>query len=230
MPHPALYRTGLAPIIALSSAPGDACGTRSMQLQNSFVVPVDAATAWRLLLDVPRMARCMPGATLTDARDDRSYAGNVAVKLGPVRLTFAGEARITELDETAHRAKVEGKGNDTKGRGSAQAKLDFVLVPDGAGTRVEVATDLQLTGSVAQYGRGAGLIKEVANQLVGEFAANLARDIAASETPAVAPNVPQATPLPVAPPAVSGLAILVKAMRALIGDWLKRVFARSARP
>jgi carbon monoxide dehydrogenase subunit G len=204
-----------------------------MQIENSFVVPIDPATAWRVLLDVPRMARCMPGATLTEARDDRSYAGNVVVKLGPVRLTFAGEARITELDETARRAKVEGKGNDTKGRGSAQAKLDFVLVPDGAGTRVVVATDLQLTGSVAQYGRGAGLIKEVANQLVGEFAGNLARDIAASEPPPAArsPDAPQATPLPAAPPrAVSGLTILVKAMRALIGDWLKRVFAgRAAR-
>jgi carbon monoxide dehydrogenase subunit G len=211
-----------------------------MQIENSFVVPVDSATAWRVLLDVPRMARCMPGAILTDARDDRAYAGNVTVKLGPVRLTFAGEARITELDETAYRAKVEGKGNDTKGRGSAQAKLDFVLVPDGAGTRVEVTTDLQLTGSVAQYGRGAGLIKEVANQLVGEFAGNLARDIAASETPQGAASSPAATSLGTAPPPrlatpleaapVSGLAVLVKALRALIGDWLKRVFAgRAAR-
>ena len=202
-----------------------------MQIENSFVVPVDPATAWRVLLDVPRMARCMPGATLAEARDDRSYAGNVVVKLGPVRLTFAGEARITELDETARRAKVEGKGNDTKGRGSAQAKLDFVLVPDGAGTRVVVATDLQLTGSVAQYGRGAGLIKEVANQLVGEFAGNLARDIAASEpSPAArSPDAPQATPLPAAPPrAVSGLGILVRALRAIIGDWLKRVLGGPA--
>ena len=209
-----------------------------MQIQNSFTVPVEPATAWRLLLDVPRMARCMPGASLTEARDDRSYAGNVVVKLGPVRLAFAGEARITELDETARRAKVEGKGNDTKGRGSAQAKLDFVLVPDGAGTRVVVTTDLQLTGSVAQYGRGAGLIKEVANQLVGEFAGNLARDIAASEAPpAVAPTsasqsadaTPAAPSAPVgAPPAatpVSGLGILARALRALIGDWLKRLFA-----
>jgi len=198
-----------------------------MQIENSFVVPVDPATAWRVLLDVPRMARCMPGATLTEAREDRSYAGNVAVKLGPVRLTFAGEARITELDETARRAKVEGKGNDTKGRGSAQAKLDFVLVPEGAGTRVVVTTDLQLTGSVAQYGRGAGLIKEVANQLVGEFAGNLARDIATSEPP----QATASSPLPAAPPrAVSGLGILVKALRALIGGWLKRLFAgRAAR-
>ncbi len=222
-----------------------------MQIQNSFAVPVDAATAWRLLLDVPRMARCMPGATLTEARDDRSYAGNVVVKLGPVRLAFAGEARITELDEVGRRAKVEAKGSDTKGRGSAQARLDFVLVPDGGGTRVDVTTDLQLTGSVAQYGRGAGLIKEVANQLVGEFAGNLARDIAASEMPAAsaaaapAPTVESLAtrPAPAAPPAgtppprtpspstpsaaapVSGLSILVKALRALIGDWLKRLFA-----
>jgi carbon monoxide dehydrogenase subunit G len=205
-----------------------------MQIQNSFTVAVDPATAWRLLLDVPRMARCMPGATLTDAREDRSYAGNVVVKLGPVRLAFAGEARITELDEAGRRAKVEAKGSDTKGRGSAQAKLDFVLVPDGSGTRVDVTTDLQLTGSVAQYGRGAGLIKEVANQLVGEFAGNLGRDIAASEVPAaIAPATeaaPAVKPVPAAPAAapVSGLNILVKALRVLIGDWLKRLFAGGA--
>jgi carbon monoxide dehydrogenase subunit G len=209
-----------------------------MQIQNSFAVPVEPVTAWRLLLDVPRMARCMPGASLTEARDDRSYAGNVVVKLGPVRLTFAGEARITELDEAGRRAKVEAKGSDTKGRGSAQAKLDFVLVAESTGTRVDVTTDLQLTGSVAQYGRGAGLIKEVANQLVGEFAGNLARDIAASEPPpAVAPTstsqsadaAPAAPAAPVsAPPAatpVSGLGILARALRALIGDWLKRLFS-----
>jgi carbon monoxide dehydrogenase subunit G len=197
-----------------------------MQIQNSFTVPVDAAAAWRLLLDVPRIARCMPGATLTEARADRSYAGNVAVKLGPVRLAFAGEARITELDEAGHRAKVEAKGSDTKGRGSAQAGLDFVLVADGGGTRVDVTTDLQLTGSVAQYSRGAGLLKEVANQLVGEFAANLARDIAASEKPAAVLEAPGPTPAaPPAPAAVSGLGLLARALSALIGDWLKRLFA-----
>ena len=206
-----------------------------MQILNSFAVPVDAATAWRLLLDVPRMARCMPGATLTETREDRSYAGNVVVKLGPVRLAFAGEARITELDEAGRRAKVEAKGSDTKGRGSAQAKLDFVLVPTGGGTRVDVTTDLQLTGSVAQYGRGAGLIKEVANQLVGAFAGNLARDIAATETPAAIPSAAAAAPAaeaatrtaPAAAPAaaVSGLSILVKALRALIAGWFKRLFS-----
>ncbi len=199
-----------------------------MQVENSFAVPVDAETAWRLLLDVPRMARCMPGATLTDARDDRSYAGNVAVKLGPVRLIFAGEARVTELDETARRAKVEAKGSDTKGRGSAQAKLDFALTADGAGTRVAVTTNLQLTGSVAQYGRGAGLIKEVANQLVGEFADNLAREIAANEVPAARPGSAEPAPARPAAAPVSGLAVLVKALRALIGGWLKRVFAGPA--
>jgi carbon monoxide dehydrogenase subunit G len=212
-----------------------------MQIQNSFAVPVEPATAWRLLLDVPRMARCMPGASLTEAREDRSYAGNVVVKLGPVRLAFAGEARITELDEAGRRAKVEAKGSDTKGRGSAQAKLDFALVPDAGGTRVDVTTDLQLTGSVAQYGRGAGLIKEVANQLVGEFAGNLARDIAASEPPAPAPGASAAeasatrpvetapAPVPAAAP-VLGLSILFKALRAVLGDWLRRLFAgKSAR-
>jgi uncharacterized protein len=201
-----------------------------MQIENSFTVPVDAAAAWRLLLDVPRMARCMPGATLAEAHDDRSYAGTVAVKLGPVRLSFAGEARITALDDAARRAKVEAKGSDTKGRGSAQAKLDFALSPASGGTRVDVTTDLHLTGSVAQYGRSAGLIKEVANQLVGEFAANLARDITTSEMPtavAAAPSAPRDPAPPEAVP-VSGLTILFKALRTVIGDWLKRVFARRA--
>src|SRR5260370_16125857 len=104
---------------------GDASGTRAMQIENSFVVPVDSATAWRVLLDVPRMARCMPGATLTDARDDRTYAGNVAVKLGPVRLTFAGEARITELDDAGRRAQGQAQGNEPKVLGRPPAKRGF---------------------------------------------------------------------------------------------------------
>src|SRR5258708_22004329 len=172
-----------------------------MQIQNSFSVPVDRATAWRLLLDVPRMARAMPGARLIEERPDRSYRGEVAVKLGPVRLAFAGEARITALDEAAYQAKVEAKGSDTKGRGSAQAKLAFALVPEEGATRVEIATDLQLVGAVAQYGRSAGLIKELANQLVGEVAANLRREIAEAEPPA--PEQPSDAPPSQAPAAAA---------------------------
>src|SRR5258708_5835101 len=193
-----------------------------MQIQNSFSVPVDRVAAWRLPLGVPRMARAMAGARLTEERPDRSYRGEVAVKLGPVRLTFAGEARITELDEAAYQAKVEAKGSDTKGRGSAQAKLAFALVPEDQATRVEVTTDLQLVGAVAQYGRGAGFIKELATQLVGEFAGNLRREIAEAEPPT--PALPSQAPAAVArtesaapaPAPLSGFALIARALGALV--------------
>jgi carbon monoxide dehydrogenase subunit G len=210
-----------------------------MQITNELDVPLPPDEAWRLLLDVPRMARCMPGATLTEVIDERTYRGTVAVKLGPVRLDFAGEARIEELDEAGRRARVAAKGSDTKGRGNAQAKLVFRLVPAGAGTRVEIETDLQLVGAVAQYGRGVGLIREIANQLVGEFAANLRRELAAA-TPApslaeVAPSEaePQrvaeparadAPPQPAAP--VAGFRLLFRALGATVAGWIGRLLGR----
>lgn len=217
-----------------------------MQIQNTFLVPAPPDAAWRMLLDVPFMARCVPGATLEEAREDRSYRGSVAVKLGPVRLTFSGEARITELDDAARRAKVEARGSDTKGRGTASAQLAFALVPEGEGSRVDVVTDLQLVGAVAQYGRGAGLIKEVANQLVGSFAENLRREIAAANAAPAAPQTapaepaapavassPEAAPAPKptsppptggAPP-VSGLSLLLRALGAVIANWIRGLFS-----
>ena len=203
-----------------------------MQIKNQLDVPLPPGEAWALLLDVPRMARCMPGATLTDSVDERTYRGAVAVKLGPVRLDFAGEARIEELDEASRRARVAAKGSDTKGRGNAQAKVAFHLVPVGEGTRVEIETDLQLVGAVAQYGRGAGLIKEIANQLVGEFAANLRRELAAAKPAPPEPTPGDAVPQRVAEPAlanapppaapVAGFRLLLRALVATIAGWLGR--------
>jgi carbon monoxide dehydrogenase subunit G len=208
-----------------------------MQIKNQLDVPLPPGEAWRLLLDVPRMARCMPGATLTETIDERTWRGTVAVKLGPVRLDFAGEARIEELDEAARRARVAAKGNDTKGRGNAQAKVAFQLVPAGEGTRVEIETDLQLVGAVAQYGRGAGLIKEIANQLVGEFAANLRQELAAAKPAPPEPTPGEAEPQRVAEPAraeapqqptpsgavpVAGFRLLLRALVATIAGWLGR--------
>jgi carbon monoxide dehydrogenase subunit G len=197
-----------------------------MKIENNFTVPLTPDEAWPLLLDVPRMARSMPGAELTETLGDRAYKGKVGVKLGPVRLTFAGEAKIEDLDEAAKSAKVAAKGADTSGRGHAQAKVDFRLVPDGAGTRVEIATDLQLAGTVAQYGRGAGLIGAVANQLIGQFAENLRQDIetnrpaaapAAGPAPAAAP-----APTPVKAKEISGFALLWAALR----DWIRSLFKK----
>jgi uncharacterized protein len=214
-----------------------------MQLSNRFDVPLPVEAAWPLLLDVPRMARCMPGAALTETVDERTYRGTVTVKLGPVRLDFAGEARIDELDVAARQAKVSARGNDTKGRGNAVATVTFRLAPEGEGTRVDIETDLQLVGTVAQYGRGAGLIKQIANQLVGEFAANLRQELAASPMPAepapasaggaAAASEPEAAPPPARPSEprreatpVAGFGLLFRALGAMMAGWLARLFGR----
>lgn len=221
-----------------------------MQLTNSFTVPAEPARAWAILLDVPRIAPCMPGAELTEVVDDRTYKGNAKVRVGPVSLAFAGTAKITEIDEAAHKAHVVASGSDAKGRGGAQADVDFVMVEDAGGTRVDITTELTLSGSVAQYGRAAGLIEEIARQIVDQFAANLAALVEAEggapEAPAepdspatadaapaggepakpAAASAPQPSPKPAAKPAatagneISGISLFFRALWAMI----KRAF------
>ncbi len=193
-----------------------------MELQNSFTVAADVATAWQVLLDVPRIAPCMPGAELTEAVDDRHFKGNAKVRVGPVQLSFAGEAELVDVDAAAHTARLRAKGNDTKGRGAAQADVTFAMVDDGGNTRVDITTDLNLTGSVAQYGRAAGLINEIAAQIIADFAKNLAAQLASSAPAAGEAEAAAAEPAP-APPAaaesISGLGVLFRALMAIIRRW-----------
>lgn len=202
-----------------------------MQIETSFAVPAPVDRAWAILTDVPRIVPCMPGAQLTEIVDARTFRGTAGVKIGPMQLSFAGEARIEQQDEAEHRVRVADRATDTKGRGGAQATLAFVLLPDGAGTRVDITTDLQLNGAVAQYGRGAGLIKEIANQLVGQFAENVksqfdqpaavpasSSSAPSAATPSAAPPPSMAPPMPARP--VSGLKLLLAALRAMLARWL----------
>jgi carbon monoxide dehydrogenase subunit G len=159
-----------------------------MKIDVSFTVPVPPDVAWPLLLDVPRIAPCVPGAALTEDLGEGRYKGEATVKVGPVQLTFAGEAKITDIDEANRSARVVAKGMDRKGRGSASATADFKLHPDGDGTRVDVATDVQLVGAVAQYGRATGLVKDIAAQIVDQFAANLRAEISGEAAEGGAPN------------------------------------------
>jgi carbon monoxide dehydrogenase subunit G len=178
-----------------------------MKIDTNFLVPVPPEAAWPLLLDVPRIAPCMPGASLTEDLGERRYKGQATVKVGPLQLQFAGEAQITTADEAARTALVVAKGADAKGRGSASANVEFRLVPEGNGTRVNVATDLNLVGAVAQYGRAAGLLKEIANQIVKQFADNLRDEIGRSPALQTAAGAP--SPLgeaPGTPPAAPGVA------------------------
>lgn len=148
-----------------------------MQFENSFDVPLPPAEAWKVLLDVPRIAPCLPGAELTETLGPDKYKGRAGVKIGPVNLFFAGEAEIVAKDEAARTARIKGKGADTKGRGNANATVDFSLAEQGGGTRVNVVTDLNLTGMVAQYGRASGLMKEIAGAILAQFADNLRKEI-----------------------------------------------------
>ena len=203
-----------------------------MDIKNSFEVPITVDEAWKVLLDIKRIAPCMPGAELLEVIDPESYKGKVSVRLGPVALSFVGTARFEEIDEERHRARVKGQGSDAKGRGGASGVVTFMLLPIEGGTRVDVDTNLNLSGSVAQYGRGAGMIQDVATQIIRQFATALQvmleHDKAMSVAEAASANwkndsEPSAVLPPSLPPAkpISGfrlmLSVLWNRLRRLIG-------------
>ena len=149
-----------------------------MQFANQFEVSLPPEDAWPLLLDVERMVPCMPGAELTEVVDELNFKGKIAVKLGPVALTFVCNAAFEEVDNENHVARIKAHGSDTKGRGNADATIVFKLAPSPKGAAATITTDLTLSGAVAQYGRGAGMIQSVANQIVSQFSRNLESQVA----------------------------------------------------
>jgi carbon monoxide dehydrogenase subunit G len=159
-----------------------------MEFDNTFEVPLPVEEAWKVLMDIARIAPCMPGAELTEVVDARTYKGKIGVRLGPVALSFAGTVRFTEIDEAGHRAKVAAQGSDAKGRGAANAVTVFHLEPANGGSRVLVHTNLTLSGAVAQYGRGVGIIQLTAAQIITQFANNLEAQLA--QDAASAPSSP----------------------------------------
>jgi carbon monoxide dehydrogenase subunit G len=147
-----------------------------MKLENRFTVPVPVAQAWDVLLDVERVAPCMPGATLT-SRDGDRFEGTVKVKVGPINLTYGGTARFVSLDDVARIAVIEGSGKETRGTGTAKATITCRLRDRGESTDVEVDTDLAVTGKPAQFGRG--VLADVSSKLVDQFAACISQEILA---------------------------------------------------
>lgn len=164
-----------------------------MEFDNSFDVPLAPDQAWAVLMDIPRIAPCMPGAELTEVVNARTYKGKISVRLGPVALAFAGRVEIDAIDEAYRSAKIKAQGSDAKGRGAANASASFRIEPAGAGSKVLIHTDLMLSGAVAQYGRGVGMIQATAAQIIGQFAANLRAQLArAGAPPPAAVAVPAA--------------------------------------
>jgi uncharacterized protein len=140
-----------------------------MKIENTVEVDAPLDRVWALVNDIPRVAPCMPGAALTGVHDD-TYEGTVAVKLGPLRMTYKGKVTVEDVDEANHSARLAASGKDTKGGGTARASVQTRLEPAGeARTRLLVTSDVQLTGRVASFGRG-GAINDVATRLFGQFA------------------------------------------------------------
>jgi uncharacterized protein len=150
-----------------------------MLITNDFEVAKPVAAVWDFFKDIPRVATCLPGAELTEALGDDKYGGRVAVRMGPVKLQFAGTAEITERNEEAKRIVVHAAGAEERGRGQANMIVSATLAPAGGGTKVAVSQDLQLAGAAAQYGRG--MISDVTSVLMRDFANNLATQISAAE-------------------------------------------------
>src|SRR5262249_9966414 len=149
-----------------------------MELEHSFTVPVPKSRAWDVLLDVERVAPCMPGATL-DSVDGDEIRGRIKVKVGPINMTYAGTAKFVERDKDAGVVTLEASGKETRGAGTASASVKSVLEDRGQATHVNVLTTLNVTGKPAQFGRG--VMNEVGGRLLTIFASNLAALLAEQE-------------------------------------------------
>ncbi|HEY7047993.1 MAG TPA: SRPBCC family protein [Jatrophihabitantaceae bacterium] len=183
-----------------------------MLIRNDFEVAQPVDRVWTFFDDVPQVAACLPGAELTEDLGNDTYAGRVAIRMGPVKLQFNGTAHITERDDAGKRLVVNASGADVKGRGQAAMLVTATLSRAPQGTAVGVVQDLQLSGAAAQYGRG--MITDVSAVLMRDFANNLQRRITAidrGEKPAHAAAAP-----------ASGVGVALRAMRMA----LMRVFRR----
>jgi len=175
-----------------------------MKLENEFLVEAPLDQTWATLLDIRRVAQCLPGAQLDSDGADGVYSGSMKVKLGPMSLAYKGTARMAEIEEDAHSATIEVQAREQKGQGTASARIRNRLEPGpGRATHVLVQTDLNITGRPAQFGRG--IMEDVAGKMLGDFAKRLEGEVlsgnangngAAAEAPSGVPAQPVAVPAP----------------------------------
>lgn len=185
-----------------------------MKISEVIEVQAPPAEVWELFQDVPELAQCLPGAELTEDKGDGTYAGRVSVKLGPMTATFEGEAKVSS-DPEARSGSVSGKGVDKSGGSVGQVKVAYQLEDlDGGGTKVDVDSDIILSGAAAQFGR-TGLIKEMSSRLIGEFVQCLEAKLAAT-TPEEASQV-QASD-------VKGFSLFLASLGSSIAAFFRRLF------
>jgi carbon monoxide dehydrogenase subunit G len=172
----------------------------AITIRSSFLVDAAPEQTWRSLVDIEFSAPCFPGAQLKEKLPDGSYKGAFTVKLGPLTFNFAGKFKLAEQDDAARTAVVTASGTDTKGRGGAEAKINVQVLDADGKSRVEVVSEVNLSGTVAQYGRGVSMIEALSQQLLNQFAKNLTKQIEA-ESAYVAPEASSTSaPTPSAQP------------------------------
>jgi len=208
-----------------------------VKLEQSFEVRAPVERVWETLIDIERVAPCLPGAEISEAGDGRTYRGSFSVRLGPTTAAYRGGLQLEDVDKASRRVVMRASGQDKRGQGSAKASIVSTMHEEGDTTRVDVETDFTITGRLARFGRG-GMIQDISNRLLREFADCLQQKIEAP--PAAEPNavdaVLAATPegAAAAPPALGGTDAPTTAkpiggfslfFRALL-DRLRRLFSR----
>jgi len=200
-----------------------------MEIKQNFVVSQPLTAVWSFFHDVPSVAECLPGAEYLGTKDDGSISGKVSAKVGPFQASFEGEAKV-KYDEDTKKVEFDGKGVDRKGASRGKMTMSCTLLPEGNATRVDVSADVQLSGSIAQFGR-TGLVTEIANQLVAEFVKNAEIELGNRNPGTSGANNPQAdTPsrdVPQGSGAVKPLNTTSLLFAALKG-WLKSLFKKAA--
>jgi carbon monoxide dehydrogenase subunit G len=169
-----------------------------MKLEQSFEVQAPLQRVWEALVDVERVAPCLPGASVTGRNPDGSYNGEFKVKIGPTSAAYSGKLHMQDIDEAKHSAVIQAAGTDKRGQGGAKATIVSSVTPAGdSATTVNVNTDYHITGRLARFGRG-GMIEEISNRLLGEFAGSLQGMIAGSgdDEPVVETKAEPAPPAP----------------------------------
>jgi carbon monoxide dehydrogenase subunit G len=165
-----------------------------MKLEQSFEVQAPIEQVWAALIDLERVAPCLPGAAITDRDEDGTYHGTFQVKLGPATAAYRGTIKIENADEAARRATLKARGTDKRGQGGASATIVNTLYEQGGATRVEAVTDFSITGRLAAFGRG-GMMEDISNRLMRDFATCLQSRLGGEPAVAVDPG-PGATPAP----------------------------------
>jgi carbon monoxide dehydrogenase subunit G len=191
-----------------------------MLIENEFEVDSAVDVVWAYILDVEKIAPCMPGAELTETIDDTNWKGKVVVKLGPVSLSFAGTVSVTERDDQAHRVVLRAQGMEQRGKGAATALVTAWAEPaEGGGTKVRFSQDLTVSGAVAQYSRG--MMQDVSGRLTKQFADCVQANLEAQMAAAPGGAAPAA---PVTAGQVKGLRLGIWAMFRAIGRFFRRLF------